>query len=108
MTIDAPLSMALDKEYGQCALMPYTWDGRVSDSGVENLTLVSDYNKKYPMDEDHCWSGISIENAENCWVRMVDFRHFAVAAKRGRGFFADACGIFGHGRAADDPAGCVE
>lgn len=80
VTIDAPLSMALDKEYGQCALMPYTWDGRVSDSGVENLTLVSDYNKKYPMDEDHCWSGISIENAENCWVRMVDFKHFAGSA----------------------------
>ena len=80
VTIDAPLSMALDKEYGQCALMPYTWDGRVSDSGVENLTLMSDYNKKYPMDEDHCWSGISIENAENCWVRMVDFKHFAGSA----------------------------
>ena len=80
VTIDAPLSMALDKEYGQCALMPYAWDGRVSDSGVENLTLVSDYNKKYPMDEDHCWSGISIENAENCWVRMVDFKHFAGSA----------------------------
>lgn len=80
VTIDAPLSMALDKEYGQCALMPYAWDGRVSDSGVENLTLMSDYNKKYPMDEDHCWSGISIENAENCWVRMVDFKHFAGSA----------------------------
>ena len=80
VTIDAPLSMALDKEYGQCTLSPYVWNGRVSDAGVENLTLMSDYNKKYPLDEDHCWSGISIENAENCWVRMVDFKHFAGSA----------------------------
>lgn len=80
VTIDAPLSMALDKDYGQCSLMPYVWPGRVSDAGVENLTLLSDYNRKYPLDEDHCWSGVSIENAENCWVRMVDFKHFAGSA----------------------------
>lgn len=80
VTIDAPVSMALDKAYGQCQLMAYTWKGRVSDAGVENLTLMSDYDKNYPMDEDHCWSGVSIENAENCWVRMVDFRHFAGSA----------------------------
>ena len=92
ITIDAPLSMALDKNYATCRLMTYQWNGRVADSGVENLTLESDYNTKYPMDEDHCWSGISIENAENCWVRMVDFRHFAGSAvivqrtgARGRG-----------------------
>lgn len=80
VTINAPLSMALDKDYGQCSLMPYVWPGRVSDAGVENLTLLSDYNRKYPLDEDHCWSGVSIENAENCWVRMVDFKHFAGSA----------------------------
>lgn len=80
ITIDAPLSMALDKNYATCRLMTYQWNGRVADSGVENLTLESDYNTKYPMDEDHCWSGISIENAENCWVRMVDLRHFAGSA----------------------------
>lgn len=80
ITLDAPLSMALDKTYGQCKLMTYEWNGRISESGVENLTLLSDYNKKYPMDEDHCWSGIYIDNAENCWVRMVDFKHFAGSA----------------------------
>lgn len=80
VTIDAPVSMALDKSYGQCRLMTYTWTQRVADSGVENLTLMSDYNRKYPLDEDHCWSGISIENAENCWVRRVDFKHFAGSA----------------------------
>ncbi len=80
ITIDAPLSMALDRNYAACRLTAYRWEGRVADSGVENLTLESDYDTRYPMDEDHCWSGISVENAENCWVRMVDFRHFAGSA----------------------------
>ena len=80
VVLDAPLSMALDKSYAQCRLISYTWKGRVADAGVENLTLMSDYDKNYPKDEEHCWSGISIENAENCWVRRVDFRHFAGSA----------------------------
>jgi hypothetical protein len=42
--------------------------------------LISDYDKRYPKDEDHCWTGISIEDAENCWVRLVNFKHFAGSA----------------------------
>ncbi len=80
LTLDAPLTMALDSAWGASWVMPYQWEGRISDSGVENLTLVSDWNKDYPKDEDHCWTGISIENAENCWVRRVNFRHFAGSA----------------------------
>ena len=44
------------------------------------MTLISDYDKRYPKDEDHCWTGISIEDAENCWVRLVNFKHFAGSA----------------------------
>ncbi len=60
--------------------MTYQWNGRIYHCGVENMTLVSDYDKRYPKDEDHCWTGISIENAENCWVQKVNFRHFAGSA----------------------------
>ena len=42
--------------------------------------MVSDYNKQYPKDEDHAWVGVSIENAENCWVRRVNFKHFSGSA----------------------------
>ncbi|WP_321480038.1 DUF6298 domain-containing protein [uncultured Bacteroides sp.] len=77
ITLDVPLTVALDTAYGISQVMPYHWSGRISDSGVENMTLVSDYDKKYPEDEDHCWTGISIENAENCWVRRVNFKHFS-------------------------------
>ncbi len=80
ITLDAPLTVALDTRWGESQVIRYRWDGRLVQSGVENLTLVSDYNKAYPKDEDHCWTGISIENAENCWVRRVDFRQFAGSA----------------------------
>lgn len=80
ITLDAPLTVALDAKHGASSVITYQWNGRISDCGVENMTLVSDYDKRYPKDEDHCWTGISIENAENCWVRQVDFRHFAGSA----------------------------
>lgn len=80
LTLDAPVTMALDSEWADTKILPYSWTGRISDVGIENMTLISDYNKLYPKDEDHCWDGISIANAENCWVRKVDFRHFAGSA----------------------------
>lgn len=69
--IDSPLSMALDSRYAHSKLVSYTWKGRIENVGVENMTLISDYDKRYPKDEDHCWTGISVENAENCWIRKL-------------------------------------
>lgn len=80
ITLDAPLSVALDATNGAAFVLPYEHAGRIADCGVENLTLVSDYNTRYPKDEDHCWTGISLAEAENCWVRRVSFRHFAGSA----------------------------
>lgn len=80
ITLDAPLTVALDARYGTSTVLPYRWNGRIMNCGVENLTLVSDYDRRYPKDEDHCWTGISIEHAENCWVRQVNFRHFSGSA----------------------------
>lgn len=80
ITLNAPLTVALDNEWGIAKVLRYSWPGRISEVGLENLTLISDYNKKYPKDEDHCWTGVSIENAENCWVRGVNFKHFAGSA----------------------------
>lgn len=80
ITVDAPLTVALDKEWGTVKVLRYSWPGRIAEVGLENLTLISNYNKEYPKDEDHCWTGVSIENAENCWVRRVNFKHFAGSA----------------------------
>lgn len=80
ITLDAPLTVVLDSIYGGALLMPYQWAGRIQNVGVANLTLVSHYNTQYAKDEDHCWTGISIGNAENCWVQKVNFKHFAGSA----------------------------
>ena len=74
---NVPLPIAFDKD---CKAYSYTWTGRIENSGVENLSLESMYNKEYPMDEDHAWNGVYIANAQNCWVRVIDFRHFAGSA----------------------------
>lgn len=78
--LDVPLTMAVDAQQGKAQVLLYHWNGRISDSGVENISFESEYNKKYPKDEDHCWTGVSIENAENCWVRHASFRYFAGSA----------------------------
>ncbi|MBR6591048.1 MAG: pectate lyase [Prevotella sp.] len=78
--LDAPLTTAIEKRWGGAKMIKYTWNGRVCESGVEQLTVESDYDRSLPMDEDHCWDGIYIANARNCWVRLVNFRHFAGSA----------------------------
>ena len=80
ITFDVPLTMAIDQQWGGGLVLPYQWTGRVSDIGIENLTIVSIYNTKNLKDEDHAWTGISIDNAENCWVSKVDFRNIAGSA----------------------------
>jgi len=78
--LDAPLTMALDSQQGKAKLLLYSWNGRIADCGVENISFESEYDKKYPKDEDHCWTGVSIENAENCWVRQTSFKYFSGSA----------------------------
>ncbi|MBQ7420891.1 MAG: pectate lyase, partial [Prevotella sp.] len=80
VTLDAPLSMELNGKWGQTKVLRFAWPERIADSGVENLSVVSDYDRSSDKDEDHCWDGIYIANARDCWVRMVDFRHLAGSA----------------------------
>ena len=80
LTIDAPLTTALDSSYGGGSIYFYTWEGRISNCGVENMLCVSIYDKTNLKDEDHRWNAINIENAEDCWVRQVNFRYFAGTA----------------------------
>jgi hypothetical protein len=78
--IDAPLTVAIDAQYGGAKILPYQWKGRIAHTGIENLTLISGYDKQYPKDEEHCWTGISMENIENCWIRRINFKHFSGSA----------------------------
>lgn len=78
--IDAPLTTALDGSEADTRILVYSWPGRISRVGIENLTIESDYDRSNPKDEDHCWTGISVDHATDCWIRQVGFRHLAGSA----------------------------
>lgn len=78
--IDAPITTAIEAELGGGYLIAYEWPGRLSNVGVENMQLESAFDHSNAKDEAHCWFAITIENAMDCWVRQVTFRHFAGSA----------------------------
>ena len=80
ITLSSPLSMSLDRSKRKSYVASYEWAGRIEECGVEHLTIVSDYDSANPIDENHAWTGISIEAARDCWVRQVDFRQLAGSA----------------------------
>lgn len=80
VTLDAPLTTALDRKYGGGKLVRYDWPGRIRQAGVENLTLRSVYDPQNTKDEDHRWMAITMENVQDAWVRQVTFEHFAGSA----------------------------
>ncbi|MGD9633991.1 MAG: DUF6298 domain-containing protein, partial [Pirellulales bacterium] len=80
ITLDAPITTALDKQFGGGTVAKAKWPGRVERVGVEDLRLVSQPSSEKPLDEDHAWHGVTIENAQNAWVRRVEFEGFAGGA----------------------------
>jgi hypothetical protein len=80
ITMDAPLSMALDADDAHSEVLKFSWKGRINNSGVEHLTLQSDVDPERPKDEDHAWQGVYLAQAKDCWVRQVIFRHLAGSA----------------------------
>jgi hypothetical protein len=80
ITLDAPLTTALDSRLGGGTVTVYVWPGRIEQVGIENLCLQSACDPQNPKDEDHCWMAITIENTSNAWVRQLTFRHFAGSA----------------------------
>jgi hypothetical protein len=72
---------ALDERFGGGSIRRFTFP-RIAECGVENLQLVSDYEKgKEDSDEAHAWIGVGISAAENVWVREVTVRHFSHAVQ---------------------------
>ncbi|HVW14725.1 MAG TPA: DUF6298 domain-containing protein [Mucilaginibacter sp.] len=80
ITIDAPLTTALDTTYGGGLIAKYEWPGRISHVGIENLRLQSAYDAANPKDEAHRWMAITMANVSDAWVRQVIFEHFAGSA----------------------------
>lgn len=80
ITLDAPITTAIDSSFGGGTIAKYQWPGRISNIGIENIRCVSVYDSLNLKDEDHRWMAITLENVEDSWVRQVNFEHFAGSA----------------------------
>lgn len=73
--IDNPVVMPLEAKYGGGEIFKYTYDGRLSEVGIENIYFESEYEKD--TSENHAWDAVSFNKIENGWVRNVTAKYFA-------------------------------
>lgn len=82
VTLDAPLTVALDPRFGRAELRPWKRDDRLREIGVENLRCESAFDPANLRDEEHAWDALAIDNARDVWIADVTGRHFAGALVR--------------------------
>lgn len=80
LTLDAPITTAIDKTLGGGSVTSVSRSERVRNAGVENLSCESTFDSSNLKDEAHSWFGVIVQNAEDVWVRQVNFSHFAGGA----------------------------
>jgi len=104
VTIDAPITCAIERPWGGGAVIKAGDPARISDVGVENLRAISEFDpgkrtteygnmdrpnyvaEEYYADEDHYRDFVIFTNAKNCWVRNATALHFVnsmVGTQRG-------------------------
>ena len=71
-----PIVMSLDKNYGGGSIMKYSYNNRIMESGVENLSIEAEYNQS--TEESYVRSAIDIRVAEHCWVTNIHTKHFGM------------------------------
>ena len=80
--LDAPITTALESQYGGGTLARVTGNAPPENIGIEDLILDSSYDNSRPKDEDHSWIAILMDHVEDAWVRNVTARHFVSSAVR--------------------------
>jgi len=91
ITIDAPVVCTIEERWGGGEVLAFDKSERISHIGIENLRGVSEFDQsvtaeygrektKYFSDEQHGWDFISINNAENVWVKNVAALRFGYSA----------------------------
>ena len=104
ITIDAPITCAIEKRWGGGEVVKYEDPGRIDTAGVENLRAVSEFDptrrsteygnmdrpnyvaEEYYADEDHYRNFVVFDNIRNGWVRNATALHFVnsmVGTQRG-------------------------
>jgi hypothetical protein len=82
ITLDAPITTALQQLYGGGTVRKLTSEELVSNVGLEGFTIESDFKKDNGADEEHSWIAIQVNYSEDVWVRDVTARYFVSSAVR--------------------------
>jgi len=80
ITLDAPITNALDPDFGGGYVTKYNWEGRLKNVGVENLHCLSGFDPSNPKDENHRWMAITMNHLCDGWVRRVVAENFVSSA----------------------------
>ena len=104
LTVDAPITCAIERQWGGGDVVKYADPGRIEHVGVENLRAISEFDptrrtteygnmdrqnyvaEEYYADEDHYRNFVVFDNAKNGWVRNATALHFVnsmVGTQRG-------------------------
>jgi hypothetical protein len=94
ITIDAPITCAIEKRWGGGEVIKYEDPGRIEQVGIENLRGMSEFDpairsteygnmdrpnytaEEYYADENHYRNFITFDNMKNGWVRNATALHF--------------------------------
>lgn len=86
VTVDAPITCAIDQLWGGGALVRYDDSTRIEHCGVESLRAISLYDpaktavyqgRTGPVDEDHATYLVRFDNVKNAWAHGLTTVHFA-------------------------------
>jgi len=104
VTIDAPITCAIEKRWGGGEILKYEDPGRIDHVGIENLRGMSEFDpavrtreygnmdrpnyvaEEYYADETHYANFVTFDNVKHGWVRNATALHFVnsmVGAARG-------------------------
>jgi hypothetical protein len=110
ITIDIPIFHSIETAYGGGAIYHYETPGRITEVGIENLHLVSEFAAPIPDHpygdpekmseaETHAWNGIQLKsNTENTWVQNVTGNYFgwSLVSASGKRATVEDCVSLGH------------
>ena len=76
--IDNPIVMQMEDKYGGGEIFKYSFEGRISEVGVSNMCLESEF--EHYEDNQHGWIGVQFDKVENCWARNLTCRYMGYSA----------------------------
>lgn len=74
LTLNIPIVDPIEQAYGGADLYRSNVGGRISECGIENMRLESDFISD--ISENHGWVAIYMTRVENSWIRNVVAKYF--------------------------------